>query len=96
MQYDRIYISQDKYTDRSRDTIFIKEINTKYRYELLRDTIERVKIETVHDSIPYEVHITETIEVEHPTTLYDRIRKATLWLLPFTIAIYISLKLKSV
>lgn len=65
VQYDSIYISQDKYTDRSRDTILIKETNTEYRYKLLRDTIERVKIEVIRDSIPYEIRITEIKQVKH-------------------------------
>lgn len=71
VQFDSIYVSQDKYTDRSRDTILIKENCIEYRYKLLRDTIERVKIETVRDSIPYEVRIVETREVYKPPNLFD-------------------------
>ena len=37
----------------------------EYRYKLLRDTVERVKLEVVRDSIPYEVRITEVKEVTH-------------------------------
>lgn len=61
VQYDSIYVLQDKYTDRSKDTLFIKETNIEYRYKLLRDTVHILK----HDSIPYEVRISEIKEVNH-------------------------------
>lgn len=65
VQYDSIYVSQDLFTDRSKDTILIRQHDVEYRYKMIRDTIERVKIEVVHDSIPYEVRITETKQVEY-------------------------------
>lgn len=71
VKYDSIYVSQDKYVDRSRDTLLIREQNTIYKYRLLRDTIEKVKLEVIHDSIPYEVRITEKVEVTRPPTLFD-------------------------
>lgn len=61
VQYDSIYVSQDLFTDRSRDTILIRQHDVEYRYKMIRDTIERVKIEIQRDSIPYEVRI-ETIK----------------------------------
>lgn len=92
VRYDSVYIYKDKLTDRSRDTLYIKEWSIEYRYKLLRDTIKVVQI----DSIPYEVRIVETIEVEHPPTLYDRICKATFWLLICIVAIFTYLKLKRI
>lgn len=65
VQYDSIYISQNRYTDRSKDTILIRQHDIEYRYKLLRDTIERIKLEVRHDSIPYEVRITEIKEVKY-------------------------------
>ena len=76
-KYDSIYITQDRYIDRSRDTLYIKESNTEYRYKLLRDTIKEVRV----DSIPYEVRITETIEVPRKLTWYDHLTRASFWLL---------------
>ena len=61
IQYDSIYVLHKKYTDRSKDTLFIKETNIEYRYKLLRDTIRIVQ----RDSIPYEVRITEVKEVKY-------------------------------
>lgn len=80
-RFDSTYISHDLLTDRSRDTLLICETNTVYKYKLLRDTVERVKIEVVRDSIPYEVRITETVEVAKPPTLFDRLCKACFFLL---------------
>lgn len=81
VQYDSIYISQNRYTDRSKDTILIRQHDVEYRYKLLRDTIERIKLEVRHDSIPYEVRITETIEVPRRLTWYDHLTRAAFWLL---------------
>lgn len=67
IQYDSIYVLQDKYTDRSKDTLLIKETNIEYRYKLLRDTIRFVRC----DSIPYEVRIIETKEVHKPPNTFD-------------------------
>lgn len=64
IQYDSIYILQDHYTDRSRDTLYIKDKSIEYRYKLLRDTIRIVQ----HDSIPYEVRIVETKQVKYTST----------------------------
>ena len=71
IQYDSIYVLQNKYTDRSKDTLFIKETNVEYRYKLLRDTIYKTKIEHQRDFIPYEVRITESIKIPRKLTWYD-------------------------
>lgn len=65
VQYDSIYISQDKFIDRTKDTILIRQHDVEYRYKLLRDTIEHIKLEVRHDSIPYEVRIIETKQVKY-------------------------------
>ena len=61
MHYDSIYIYHDRYMDRSKDTIYVKETEIEYRYKLLRDTIRIIR----QDSIPYEVTITEVQEVKY-------------------------------
>lgn len=81
VQYDSIYINHTSNIDRTRDTIKIKETMTEYRYKLLRDTIERIKLEIRHDSIPYEVRITETKEIPRKLTWYDHTTRAAFWLL---------------
>ena len=39
VQYVSIYVSQDKYIDRSRDTVYLRDVSVEYRYRHLRDTI---------------------------------------------------------
>lgn len=71
IQYDSIYVSQDLFTDRSKDTILIRQHDVEYRYKLIRDTIERVKIEIQCDSIPYEVRIETIKEVPRKRNWFD-------------------------
>lgn len=61
IQFDSIYVNHDLLTDRSRDTILIKETNIEYRYKLLRDTVRLVQ----RDSIPYEVTVIQTQQVKY-------------------------------
>ena len=61
LQYDSIYVSRDHFTDRTRDTVYLRDVSVEYRYKLLRDTIYKTRI----DSIPYEVRVVETHEVRH-------------------------------
>lgn len=76
VQYDSIYIYQDKYTDRSRDTLYIKDKSIEYRYKLLRDTVRVVQ----RDSIPYEVTVTEVKEITRPLTWFDHTCRACFWI----------------
>ena len=55
LHYDSVFIRQERYQDRSRDTIYLHDRSVEYRYRLLRDTIREIR----HDSIPYEVRIVE-------------------------------------
>lgn len=68
---------QDKLVDRSKDTIYIKDVSVEYRYKLLKDTIRVVQL----DSIPYKVTVTEIKEVTRPLTLYDKTSRACFWFL---------------
>ena len=81
VQYDSVYVSRDLFTDRTRDTLLIRETNTEYRYRHLRDTVERIKIEVLRDSIPYEVRVVETKEIARPLTFFDRLCRACFYLL---------------
>lgn len=47
------------------DTVVITKVETEYRYQVIRDTVEHIKTEVIRDSIPYEVRITEVKEVTH-------------------------------
>ena len=61
VKYDSVYINNVSYTDRTHDTLLIRETKTEYHYKLLRDTVFKVQ----HDSIPYEVRVVETQVVRH-------------------------------
>lgn len=55
MRYDSVFISKDTYTDRSRDTLLVRERTIEHRYRVFRDTLRIVR----RDSVPYEVRVTE-------------------------------------
>ena len=76
VHYDSIYDSQDKYIDRSRDTVYLRDVSVEYRYRHLRDTIYKVQ----HDSIPYQVTVTEVKEITRPLSIFDHLTHFTFWL----------------
>ena len=76
VQYDSIYVFQDRQLDRSRDTVYLRDVSVEYRYRHLRDTIYKVQ----HDSIPYQVTVTEVKEITRPLSLFDHLTHFTFWL----------------
>lgn len=92
VQYDSIYIYQDKFIDRSRDTLYIKDKSIEYRYKLLKDTIRVVE----RDSIPYQVTVTETKEITRPLTWFDHLTRLVFWFIFGYLISVIVFKLKSV
>ena len=85
--YDSIYIYQERTSDyhmnplnplkpSETDTVFIKDVSVEYRYKLLKDTIRVVE----RDSIPYQVTITETKEIQRPLTWYDHLTRSVFWI----------------
>ena len=75
--FDSVYVFRDRFTDRSRDTIYLCDVSLEYRYKLLRDTIYKVQ----HDSIPYEVRVLEIKEIARPLTFFDRLCRICFYLL---------------
>lgn len=92
VQYDSIYIFKDKLTDRSKDTIYVKDVSVEYRYKLLRDTIYKTQV----DSIPYQVTVTEVKEITRPLTWYDHLTRLSFWFLIGSLLTFIIIKLKRV
>ena len=76
VHYVSIYIFQDRHLDRSRDTVYLRDVSVEYRYRHLRDTIYKVQ----HDSIPYQVTVTEVKEITRPLSLFDHMTHFTFWL----------------
>ena len=69
MRYDSIFVSNDVYTDRSRDTVLVRERTIEHRYRVLRDTVRLVR----RDSVPYEVRVTEYRDIpRRPNSLAMR------------------------
>lgn len=89
-QYDSVYVFKDKITDRSRDTLYIREVETEYKYRILRDTILKVQ----RDSIPYEVTIVEIKEITRPLTWFDHLTRFCFWFLIGALLMWIVLKIK--
>ena len=48
VQYDSVFVSQERYVDRSHDTLYVQERSVEHRYRLLRDTLRIHQV----DSIP--------------------------------------------
>ena len=48
VQYDSVFVSQERYVDRSHDTLYVQERSVEYRYRLQRDTLRIHQV----DSIP--------------------------------------------
>ena len=48
VQYDSVFVSQERYVDRSRDTLYVQERSVEHRYRLQRDTLRIHRV----DSIP--------------------------------------------
>ena len=57
LQYDSIYIYNDKTLDRTKDTVYLRELSTEYRYKLLRDTLRIIESDTIY--IPYGVKVAD-------------------------------------
>ena len=89
VHYDSIYVSQDKYIDRSRDTLLIKDKTVEYRYRLLRDTVYRVKI----DSIPV-IREVEVVKVERYVPAIYRLSLSIVIILTLSLIIYIVWKIR--
>ena len=47
VQYDSVFVSQERYVDRSRDTLYVQERSVEYRYRLLRDTLRIHQVDSV-------------------------------------------------
>ena len=60
VQYDSVFISQERYVDRSRDTLYVQERSIEHRYRLLRDTLRIHQV----DSVPVIQEVEVVREVE--------------------------------
>ena len=77
LQYDSVFIQQGKWIDRSADTIRVKDSSIEYRYKFLRDTVYKVRT----DSIPYPVTVVRTKEVPRSLNGFDYLCRISFGLL---------------
>ena len=61
VQYDSVFVSQERYVDRSRDTLYVQERSIEHRYRLLRDTLRIHQV----DSVPVIQEVEVVREVDH-------------------------------
>ena len=47
VQYDSVFVSQERYVDRLRDTLYVQERSVEYRYRLQRDTLRIHQVDSV-------------------------------------------------
>ena len=93
VKHDSVYLNHERLIDRSKDTVYIKDISVEYKYHYLHDTVRVVQ----KDSIPYEVTIVETKEITRPLTFFDHLTRAIFWIvstLLFVRLIQLMIKLK--
>lgn len=64
--YDSIYIDNYVYVDKASDTIKVTETKVEYRYKVLTDSVEVLRV----DSIPYTVEVVK--EVERSLNKYEK------------------------
>ena len=47
VQYDSVFVSQERYVDRSHDTVYVNDRSVAYRYRLQRDTLRIHQVDSV-------------------------------------------------
>ena len=47
VQYDSVFVSQERYVDRSRDTLYVQERSIEHRYRRLTDTLRIHQVDSV-------------------------------------------------
>ena len=60
VQYDSVFVSQERYVDRSRDTLYVQERSVEHRYRRLTDTLRIHQV----DSVPVIQEVEVVREVE--------------------------------
>ena len=100
LRYDSVFVSHDRTIDyhlnplnplkpSETDTVFIKDRTVEYRYRLLRDTVYRVKI----DSIPV-IREVEVVKVERYVPVIYRLSLSIVIILTLSLIIYIVWKIR--
>ena len=92
-QYDSIYIYNDKTLDRTKDTVYLRELSTEYRYKLLRDTLRIIETDTIY--IPYGVKVTDNGKDKSFLPRFSELAKAAFLVVTAALALWVSLRNKA-
>ena len=92
-QYDSIYIYNDKTLDRTKDTVYLRELSTEYRYKLLRDTLRIIETDTIY--IPYGVKATDNGKDKSFLPRFSELAKAAFFVVTAALALWVALRNKA-
>ena len=93
LQYDSIYIYNDKTLDRTKDTVYLRELSTEYRYKLLRDTLRIIESDTIY--IPYGVKVADNGKDKSFLPRFSELAKAAFLLVTAALALWVALRNKA-
>ena len=93
LQYDSIYIYNDKTLDRTKDTVYLRELSTEYRYKLLRDTLRIIESDTIY--IPYGVKVTDNGKDKSFLPRFSELAKAAFLVVTAALALWVALRNKA-
>ena len=93
LQYDSIYIYNDKTLDRTKDTVYLRELSTEYRYKLLRDTLRIIETDTMY--IPYGVKVADNGKDKSFLPRFSELAKAAFLVVTAALALWVALRNKA-
>ena len=93
LQYDSIYIYNDKTLDRIKDTVYLRELSTEYRYKLLRDTLRIIESDTMY--IPYGVKVADNGKDKSFLSRFSELAKAAFLVVTAALALWVALHNKA-
>ena len=92
-QYDSIYIYNDKTLDRTKDTVYLRELSTEYRYKLLRDTLRIIESDTIY--IPYGVKVADNGKDKSFLPRFSELAKVAFLVATAALALWVALRNKA-
>ena len=92
-QYDSIYIYNDKTLDRTKDTVYLRELSTEYRYKLLRDTLRIIETDTMY--IPYGVKVADNGKDKSFLPRFSELAMAAFLVVTAALALWVALRNKA-
>ena len=93
LQYDSIYIYNDKMLDRTKDTVYLRELSTEYRYKLLRDTLRIIETDTIY--IPYGVKVADNGKDKNFLPRFSELAKSAFLVVTAALALWVALRNKA-